>query len=218
MREISWDDYYSRFFDWSPSTQKNYSYGLTDFGFSDEVLEIINEFALNDEAFAARFTEKAINAGVKFSPDQVLELTLLVDKRVLSRAAETASTRFNREQLEEIHMFIDDASFERISQKAQIDIFSDDEEDALDEETFEMEEYTDVPTRQERPGFFAALFGAFVGSGTNKKADTGRCNGDCDNCPAHYGYRYGRWYYGHGHQHGCQRGGNGGARGKTYRD
>ena len=43
-------------------------------------------------------------------------------------------------------------------------------------------------------------------------------NGDCTNCPAHYGYRYGRWYYGHGHQHGCQRGGNGGASGRTYRD
>lgn len=48
--------------------------------------------------------------------------------------------------------------------------------------------------------------------------DTGRCNGDCANCPPHYGYRYGRWYYGHSHQHGCQRGGNGGASGRTYRD
>ena len=45
-----------------------------------------------------------------------------------------------------------------------------------------------------------------------------RCNGDCDNCPSHYGYRYGRWYYGHGHQHGCERGGNGGASMRTFRD
>ena len=49
-------------------------------------------------------------------------------------------------------------------------------------------------------------------------SNTHRCNGDCDNCPAHYGYRYGRWYYGHGHQHGCVRGGNGGATGRTNRD
>ena len=48
--------------------------------------------------------------------------------------------------------------------------------------------------------------------------DSGRCNGDCDNCPDHYGYRYGRWYYGHGHQHGCEYGGNGGASGRTHRD
>ncbi|MBQ5754587.1 MAG: hypothetical protein IIV90_02860 [Oscillospiraceae bacterium] len=44
------------------------------------------------------------------------------------------------------------------------------------------------------------------------------CDGDCANCPAHYGYRYGRWYYGHGHQWGCERHGNGGAAGRTYRD
>ena len=44
------------------------------------------------------------------------------------------------------------------------------------------------------------------------------CDGDCENCPPHYGYRYGRWYYGHGHQHGCEREGNGGAFGRTYRD
>lgn len=50
------------------------------------------------------------------------------------------------------------------------------------------------------------------------RSSSHRCNGDCDNCPAHYGYRYGRWYYGHGHQHGCERCGNGGATGRTNRD
>ena len=66
----------------------------------------------------------------------------------------------------------------------------------------------------------AGLVGAQLISDLTKKKNTPahRCNGDCDHCPPHYGYRYGRWYYGHGHQRGCQRGGNGGARGKTYRD
>lgn len=44
------------------------------------------------------------------------------------------------------------------------------------------------------------------------------CNGDCANCPPHYGYRYGRWYYGRAHQGGCERGGNGGAYGHCYLD
>ena len=34
------------------------------------------------------------------------------------------------------------------------------------------------------------------------------CDGDCANCPPHYGYRYGRWYYGKGHQYGCELSGN----------
>lgn len=40
------------------------------------------------------------------------------------------------------------------------------------------------------------------------RGHNGRCNGDCENCPPHYGYRYGRWYYGHHHRHGCEFGGN----------
>ena len=57
--------------------------------------------------------------------------------------------------------------------------------------------------------------GSSSGSG---HSHSNHCDGNCNNCPAHYGYRYGRWYYGHGHQHGCERGGNGGATGRTNRD
>ena len=65
----------------------------------------------------------------------------------------------------------------------------------------------------------AGLVGAqLISDLTKKNTPAHRCNGDCAHCPPHYGYRYGRWYYGHGHQHGCQRGGNGGATGRTYRD
>lgn len=66
-------------------------------------------------------------------------------------------------------------------------------------------------------GTFFAAAGA-AASVSAKKRDPHRCDGDCEHCPPHYGYRYGRWYYGHGHQYGCQRGGNGGAKGKTKRD
>ena len=41
-----------------------------------------------------------------------------------------------------------------------------------------------------------------------KKKHSGKCDGDCANCPPHYGYRYGRWYYGRDHIRGCQFGGN----------
>ena len=73
--------------------------------------------------------------------------------------------------------------------------------------------------RNASAGLFALLLGAQMlsGSGSGHK-DSRYCNGDCANCPPHYGYRYGRWYYGHGHQGGCERGGNGGASGRTYRD
>ena len=64
-------------------------------------------------------------------------------------------------------------------------------------------------------GLFAVLAGLFSGSG---KKHSHHCTGNCASCPPHYGYRYGRWYYGHGHQWGCELGGNGGASGRTSRD
>ena len=45
-------------------------------------------------------------------------------------------------------------------------------------------------------------------SGITSEKHDGHCDGDCANCPSHYGYRYGRWYYGKGHQYGCEFGGN----------
>ena len=40
VRKFTWDEYYDCFYDWSPSTQKNYSYGLQNYGSADEVFEV----------------------------------------------------------------------------------------------------------------------------------------------------------------------------------
>ncbi len=207
MKDMSWDEYYAGFYDWSFSTQRSYSYRLTDFGDEEEVLEVVEEFSLNDSAFTNKFVEKALAAGVRFLPEHVLELAILIDKPVLSKAAESANGTFDREQLEEIYMLIEDDSFDRIARKAKIDIF--DETDSEDPEFEEPEYYESVPQKKGRGVFgtllaVAATFGLF---GKSKKK-VGRCDGDCANCPPHYGYRYGRWYYGHGHVHGCEFGGN----------
>lgn len=211
---MTWDDYYERFYDLSLSTQKSYSYKLTSYGDSEEVFEVLSEFAYYDKQFATRFASKAVYAGVHFSPDHVLEMTLLVDKAVLSRMAETAEPAFDRERLEEIYMLIDDAAFARISKKQNIDIFADEEPDEELADT-EPDDVDFVAPPQKKPGFFSTLFAVAVGtslaSGSKEKRHNGRCNGDCANCPPHYGYRYGRWYYGHDHQHGCEFGGNRGS-------
>ena len=205
MKKMSWDEYYASFYDWSLSTQKSYSYRLSNYGDPEEVFEVVNEFAFYDSKFATTFVEKALIAGVRFLPEHILEMAILIDKPVLSQAAERATGTFDQKQLEEIHLLIDDSSFERISQKAKIDIFADDES-----ENEEPEYYEPVP-RRKGPGFFGTLFAilaAFDSTDGAKRKHNSRCNGDCANCPPHYGYRYGRWYYGHGHVHGCEFGGN----------
>jgi len=214
MKDMSWDEYYAGFYDWSLSTQKSYSYRLTDYGDAEEVFEIVNEFAFYDSKFATRFVEKALAAGVRFLPEHILEMTILIDKPVLSKAAESVSGTFDREQLEEIHMLIEDSSFNRIANKAKIDIFADDEPEEEEAEYDEPEYYEPAPQKKGF-GLFGTLFAILAAFGSvsssKKKGHNGRCNGDCANCLPHYGYRYGRWYYGHDHVHGCEFGGNRGS-------
>ena len=198
MKQMTWDDYYMGFYDWSPSTQKSYAYRLTDYGPADEVWEVAQELAFHDAAFAGRLLEKALAAGIHFTPEQALEMIGTVEEPVLGRIAEQTDVPFNREQLEELYMMVDDAAFRRISRRAKIDILED------------VPVSNDLP-RKKRLGLFAALVAFAVGSaltGRDGEEHGRRCDEDCANCPPHYGYRYGRWYYGKGHQHGCEFGGN----------
>ena len=206
MKQMTWEEYYDGFYDWVPSTQKSYTYRLTDYGSADEVWEIAEELDFNDSAFAARFLEKAFSAGVRFTPEQVLEMVAMVEQPLLSKMAEQTTVPFNREQLEEIYMMIDDASFQRISRRAKIDVF--DDEPAAHEQP-EQVQY--ILPKKKKAGLFTALAALATGSalaGRGRKKHDGHCDGDCANCPPHYGYRYGRWYYGKGHQYGCEFGGN----------
>ena len=212
---LTWNDYYERFYDLSLSTQKSYANKLTGYGDAEEVFEVISEFALEDEKFAARFASKAVDAGVHFSPDQVLEMALYMEKPVLSRLAETAVPDFDEEQLDEIYSLIDDASFARISKKENSGMSA--EEEPMEAFSLpEQEVHVDAaPPPQKKSGFFSTLLAVAAAIGSEEeskgKRHNGRCNGDCAHCPPHYGYRYGRWYYGHHHVYGCEFGGNRGS-------
>lgn len=66
-----------------------------------------------------------------------MELVLFMDKPTLSKMVETSADTLNKDQLEEIYMLVDDDVFERESKRAHIDTFSDDTEEAIDEEEYE---------------------------------------------------------------------------------
>lgn len=156
MKKMTWDEYYDGFYSWSVKTQQSYSARLNDFGPADEVFEIVSEFALTDKEFAAKFVEKALDAGVRFTPENVLDMAFLIDKPVLSKMAEQTSASFDRNQLEDIYMLIDDTSFAKISKRAKIDIFSDDklEQDEQYQQQADFRAETSLP---QKPGFFTRL-------------------------------------------------------------
>lgn len=199
---MTWDEYYDKFYEWADSTQISRLSSLTSFNpdCSAEVLEVAQCFV--DDKIAMRLINKALAGGVQFSVDEIMELTSMVEKPMLTRLVDTATQPFSKEQLEELYMLIDDDVFERVSKRNKVDIF--DEETSNDDTLIEE---TPAP----KLGFFTKLGLALGVASTLDKGHekhNGRCNGDCAHCPPHYGYRYGRWYYGHHHQHGCEFGGN----------
>lgn len=84
--------------------------------------------------------------------------------------------------------------------------------DGEDESWPEQEVYSAPP---KKPGLLTNLMALVTGvslASRSEKKHSRHCDGDCANCPPHYGYRYGRWYYGKGHQYGCEFGGNKGSK------
>ena len=51
------------------------------------------------------------------------------------------------------------------------------------------------------------IWGAIIGilSGIHKHSKAKQALDSCNSRPPHYGYRYGRWYYGNGHRRGCEK-------------
>lgn len=195
---MKWDQYYERFYDWSESTQINRISSLTDFGASEEVAEVIQSFM--DGKAASRLIKKALEYGVKFSAQEVMDMIDLLDD-IPKELISSCKTHFSQEQMDILVDYdIDEDVLRAASKKSNVKFPFDEEDDYT-------EEYC-APEQPPKLGFWATLFGIASLSGGKKKGHPGHCTGDCANCPPHYGYRYGRWYYGHHHVHGCEFGGN----------
>ena len=202
---MSWELFYDHFYDWNASTQRSNAIAQKQFGPAQEVIDIAIE--LPDEDSATKLLSNAYAAGVRFSAEEILQLDGTVPGSMIGKLAMDARDPLSAEDLDDISYLLSDADVEKVARKHGITIME--EEDDCWEEP--------VPQRKRSGiGFFGALFlglSLLGGNPKSKKKHNGHCDGDCANCPPHYGYRYGRWYYGHHHHYGCQFGGNHGGGG-----
>ena len=223
---MTWEEYYEGFYDWAESTQVRYLSKLTTLGSADEVAEIIIELQVNVPA-ANRLLRKAVEAKLSFSGSDLLEFACINDKDLATAAVRNSAERLTTEDMEYLYGEIDDEIIIEICKQRNIQLPEDlreedfeDEEEEIEEEPLEevdiyIDDFAPEPPAP-KLGFFGTLAAILAGvstgvSSANGRQHNGRCNGDCANCPPHYGYRYGRWYYGHDHVHGCEFGGNKGS-------
>lgn len=202
---MSWELFYDHFYDWKMSARRDNAVAQKVFGPPQEVVDIAVE--LLDEASATKLISNALAAGVRFSSEEILQLEGSVSGSIMAKLAMTASDEFSAEDLEDISYLLSDKEIEQVARKHGITVV--DEEDEFWDEAAPQQKRSGI-------GLFGALlmgFSLFGGGSNSKKKHNGHCDGDCANCPPHYGYRYGRWYYGRHHQYGCQFGGNHGGGG-----
>ena len=220
MRTYTWDEYYEKFYDWAESTRiKNITY-LESLGDSDEVTEILIELKDNKNA-ANRLLKKSIDANIKFSGDNLNDLFFWdFDKEMLMQILWDSADNLTTEDIEALYITVDDEDLLKVCEKGHIslpdelkDFECEEDEETYEEEYFQEEFNEHDNHKSKKIGFLGHTFAilaamASVSKNNKNKKHSGRCDGDCMNCPSHYGYRHGRWYYGKGHMHGCQFGGN----------
>lgn len=202
---MDWDTYYEKFYDWATSTQIRKMSSLTSFGAPSEVTEVAQEYM--DEAAASRLIKKAVAYGVQFTPEEIYDLSGCCNQEAMNVLLDAAKCHFSQEQLEDLWGTVDDEVLERVAARNRVKLFDDrSEDDALDSAI-----YDELTPAAPKIGFFTKLFAGIGIAGalsSSHSVHPGHCTGDCANCPPHYVYRYGRWYYGQGHQHSCEFGGN----------
>lgn len=204
---MDWDTYYEKFYDWATSTQISRMSSLTSYGPSSEVAEVAQEYM--DEKAASRLIKKAVAYGVQFAPDEIYDLSGCCNTDAMNILLDSSKCKFSKEQLEDLWGAVDDSVLERVAARNKISLFEEDDEPEV--ETDEEDFYDEPIPQAPKVGFFTKLFmamGIADSLSSGHQEHPGYCTGDCAHCPPHYGYRYGRWYYGHGHVHGCEFGGN----------
>ena len=181
-----WEDFYDRYLGWAESTVKTRISSLEDIGSGAEVVEAC--LNIGDSTIEAQLLRKAMRLGVRFSFEDIKNLEGELSDAVFEEVAGYAGVPLEESNLEEEIRIVEKMVDRRLSQ---------------------MQSPKKKSASVKKAAGLGALSGLLSGLfGSGKKKQTRRCNGDCAHCPHHYGYRHGRWYYGHGHNYGCERGGN----------
>ncbi len=154
---VSWKRFYEAFLEWSKDYAIKRSQSLTNYGDGDEVIEVVNELYTNNIAGASAFIRSALNYGVRFSPDNIIEISALCDRKTVKMAVLSSSVSFGQNDLDVLYGYVEDKIIEMVAKKHHL---------KLPEEMREnVNGYTDVQSKwmyqqaKKSGGFLSSLVG-----------------------------------------------------------
>lgn len=220
---MEWEEFYEAFTSGEDILDKFVF--LESYSSSDEVLEVAG--ALEDKNHRIALLMSAHRWGTVFELEDFVDLYYyLDDEKLRDYILINSEMEYSKDELELIEGYVSDEAIEFVAQKNGFTYFDESPFAKYVDEIngdIEIKQKTHVvqEVKSQSGGLLkgllggaALLAGVFVGSifhGASENNKPRVCNGDCANCPPHYGYRYGRWYYGHDHTGGCEFGGNRGS-------
>lgn len=134
---ISWNRFYDAFNDWKSEYAKARLQAVTDFGSDDEVLEVVQELFWNDEYEASRFIVRALDAGVRFRDENLVELAGLCDEDTVRKAVLLSKLLLTEESLEGLYGNVSDDIIIQVAKEQNLKLPEDlrEEQDEDEEET-----------------------------------------------------------------------------------
>lgn len=105
---MKWEEYYEKINDWAVSTAVNKMSSLEDMGDADEVTDALNIIAFEDEKGATRLLNRAIQYGVKFSGENLAEISSICSEDSFKKALASSGDRLTAQDLEDLYGCVDD--------------------------------------------------------------------------------------------------------------
>ena len=119
---MQWEEYYEKVGQWATSTAVNKISQLESYGAPSEIIDAINTIGFDDSNGATRLLKKAINAGVKFSGEQLADLFLICDEEVVNRAIHFSADMFTSDDFENLYCVCDDDALVRLADKYELSL------------------------------------------------------------------------------------------------
>jgi hypothetical protein len=147
---MTWDEYYEKFWSWGESTQIKQLSSAECNGKTSEIMDVA--YSLSDDNAVIRLFRKAVDAGVQFTAEEIMDISLSFPDEAFDAVISHAKCQFTDQQLETLMACTDNKHILEIANRQGSKIF-----DEYDEET-EFEPFPD--SSEKRPGklFSGAAF------------------------------------------------------------
>lgn len=106
---MRWSEYYQKMDDWAVSTAVSRFSSVEDMGTSNEVVDVLYTIAFKDKKVATRIIKKALQHGVKFSGENLLEMASLCTEESFHEALHQSADAFIEKDLEDLQYAVDES-------------------------------------------------------------------------------------------------------------